>query len=787
MNDNQNPFHQTDVENSFNLRDELEKYLFHWKWFVLCGFISISIAFLYLRYATEYFEVSTTLVIKDERSSGSSELAAFQDLGLIGQGGGVSIENEIQGLKSRTLARSVVNEMNLRMSYFQKGRIKEFEVFNDQIPISVRIENVTANKSSRSFNIRLVSENSFELLGHENEVVSVLNFNEIFLVNGAEYKVLTKDIYSKESYGKEIRIQFNPLESVVDNLVGSIRISTIGKRGSVLKLSMKHPLRLKAMYILDTWLKKYQQSAVEDKNKVGESTSLFVKKRLKIVREELAVVDKLVEVYKKNNKLIDVELEATQFSETVIESEKQLFENSTQLVLIEAIESYISKQGTNIELIPPFGFVNPTTSVLVKNYNELVLKRNKVLRTASVKNPLIVNLDSQLLSLRKNLKESLRNLKNTLKITIKELTKQEKNNSNKIAEIPRKEREYRDILRQQGIKEALYLYLLEKEEETQISLAVTTANSKVIDSAYGPIGPVSPKRQIVLLAGLLLGVLIPFSVIYLRFLLDTKLHTRKDVEDRVSAPILGDIPINETKESIVVKEGGRSSTAEAFRLLRTNLDFLLTEVNENCKSIFVTSTTSGEGKSFVSVNLACTLALSGKKVALVGMDLRAPKITEYLGLANSKGITNYIMDSSLDIVDLKVSLKGHSNLDIYSSGIIPPNPAELLMSPRVEDLFSALKETYDFIVVDTAPVNLVTDTLMIGKHADLFVYVARAGYLDKRLLAIPQNLYIEKRLPKMAMLINGSDYKKSYGYGAYGAYGYGESEPEPWWKKIFKI
>ena len=785
MNDNQNSFHENDFESSFNLRDELEKYLFHWKWFVLCGVISITMAFIYLRYTTEYFEVSTTLLIKDQKSSMSSELAAFQDLGVLGQGRGSSINNEIQSLKSRTLATNVVNDLNLRVSYFKKGRVKEFEIFQEQVPIEVKRED--ANNSSVGFVIRFISETSIEILNNENKVLSTPNFNEVFFINGSKFKINAKESYSSEIYGLEIRVQFNSLESVVGGLVGAVQVVPVDVRASVLKLSMKHPSRLKAIAILNSWLRNYQQVAVKDKNTVSENTSIFVKKRLQIIKEELAVVDKLAETYKVDNNLIDVEKEVGQFSENVSKSESELFENSTQLLLIESVETYISKQGNDFELIPPFGFVGPTIAVLTEKYNELVLERDRKLRTASIKNPLIININAQLLILKENLNESLRNLKKTLKTTIKELNKQEGRINAKIAEIPRKEREYRNIIRQQGIKEALYLYLLQKEEETQISLAVATANSKVIDSAYGSAYPISPKRKVVLLAGLLLGVLIPFIVIYLNDLLDTKLHTQKDLEKKVTAPILGDIPINDSKENIVVKEGGRSSTAEAFRLLRTNLDFLLTGTKDSCKSIFITSTTSGEGKSFVSVNLACALALSGKKVALVGMDLRAPKITEYLGLPSSKGITNYIMDSSLELEGLKVALEGHDNLDIYSSGVIPPNPAELLMNPRVEELFTKLKETYDFIVVDTAPVNLVTDTLMIGKYADLFVYVARAGYLDKRLLAIPQNLYVEKRLPKMAMLINGSDYKKSYGYGAYGAYGYGESEPKPWWKKIFKM
>jgi len=318
---------------------------------------------------------------------------------------------------------------------------------------------------------------------------------------------------------------------------------------------------------------------------------------------------------------------------------------------------------------------------------------------------------------------------------------------------------------------------------------VTTPNSKVIDRAYASKDPVSPKPKIVYLATILLGLLLPFGFLYVKDLLDTKLHNRRDMERLVAAPVLGDIPINDTDENIVVKEGGRSSVAEAFRLLRTNLDFMLTETDNNCKTIFVTSTTSGEGKSFIATNLACTLSLSGKKVALLGMDLRAPKITEYLNVPDQRGVTNFIKDKDMQFQDLGFPMPGYKGMDVYISGVIPPNPAELLLHPKVEKLFAQLQAKYDYVVVDTAPVSLVTDTLMISKYADMTIYVSRAGYLDKRLLSIPQMLYSEKRLPNMAMLINASDHQRNYGYGVYGAYGgygYGQIKQLPWWKTLFK-
>ena len=312
-------------------------------------------------------------------------------------------------------------------------------------------------------------------------------------------------------------------------------------------------------------------------------------------------------------------------------------------------------------------------------------------------------------------------------------------------------------------------------------------NAKIIDVAYSTGIPVSPKRKIVYLACLLLGLIIPFTIIYIKNLLDTKFHSRKDIEALITVPFIGDVPHSETNEKIVIGNDSRTSAAEAFRLIRTNLDFMLPNKDNGLgKTIFITSTTSGEGKSFISINLAAALSLSSKKVLLLGMDLRAPKVTEYLGIPERKGITNYITNESISLDDVKFSIPEIKGLDIIASGVIPPNPAELLLNSKIKDLFDEVKKDYDYIIVDTAPVNLVTDTLLVAKYADLFLYVSRANYLDKRMLHVPQTLYNEKKLPNMAIVLNDTDMTRGYGYG-YG-YGYGngyvEDVKKPWFKRI---
>ena len=781
---------QQQIEETLSLRDELEKYLYHWKWFVLSAFSALIVAFFYLRYATPKYEVKTSLLIKQDDNMMSSELAAFQDLGLFGDSYN-NIQNEIQLLKSRTLARSVAKDLNLTTRYFRQGRLKESEVYAEKIPIHLQegLTNSLAKELDTTFYVQFHSASHFDLLdANKTKIHDSLEYNSSFAIKDRSYSIVQNEYFSENDFGKEIRIHLKPLESVVSDLVKEVQVIPVDEvMSTVLVLSTKHAVKKKGIAILNRLVDNYTDDAINDKSAVEQKTSEFISNRLQLIKSELFLVDKLAETYKKDNQLTDIVEESKSFFETVNSSEQALFDATTQLKLVDYMVDYIQSQEKSFELIPVnLGFSDVSISVLTSEYNAVVLERNRLLRNSSASNPLVINLDAQLKSFQQSLTESLRNLKASLQITLRELVRNDNRINDKIANLPTQEREYKNIARQLGIKESLYLYLLQKQEETEISLAVTTANSKVIDRAYASKDPVSPKPKIVYLATILLGLLLPFGFLYVKDLLDTKLHNRRDMERLVTAPILGDIPINDMDENIVVKEGGRSSTAEAFRLLRTNLDFMLTETDNNCKTIFVTSTISGEGKSFIATNLACTLSLSGKKVALLGMDLRAPKITEYLNVPDQRGVTNFIKDKDMQFQDLGFPMPGYKEMDVYISGVIPPNPAELLLHPKVEKLFAQLQAKYDYVVVDTAPVSLVTDTLMISKYADMSIYVSRAGYLDKRLLSVPEMLYNEKRLPNMAMLINASDHERGYGYGVYGAYGYGQQKEFPWWKKVFK-
>jgi len=773
-------------EDSLNIRAEIEKYLMHWKWFVLGGILAFIAAFLYLRYATPQYNVSAIILIKyDKKSGASAELAVFEDLGL--GSSGQNIDNEIEIIKSRKIIGDVIKNLELNISYFTQGRIKETEVYLNT-PMRISFFNKEENLYSLDsvFSITKISETQFELFSKVGDSQGRFIFGETIQSNLGSFKVQDTDTGKLSKIGMPVKIVITSLNRLIDGFKSGVSVSPVNKKSSVVKLSLNNAVKLKAEHFLDSLVSAYNRDAIYDKNLGANKTKTFIDGRLELVKKDFDNVNLELKDFKTTNKVTNIEAESELVLKSIVDNNKNIIETSIQLSLANSLYTdLIDNTSENNILASNLGLDDASIATSIAEYNTLVQNKLRLLRTASELNPTVINITNQISGVKSSLVQSLSNSKKGLELTLEQLSKEDQKIRAKISGVPVQELELGKIKLQQEITSGLYSYLLKKKEETAISLAVAVPNAKIIDKAYGSNAPISPKRRIIYLAALLLGILIPFVIIYLKNLFDTKIHNKKDIEDSLSIPFLGDVPKSEEKSKIVIGADARSSTAEAFRLIRTNLDFMLPNKKGKSNTIFITSTTSGEGKSFISINVAASLALSGKKVLLMGMDLRAPKVTEYLGLSDRKGVTNYITNEELSLDDLIFKLDDYDNLDIISSGVVPPNPAELLMTKRVENLFTIIKEEYDYIIVDTAPVNLVTDTLLIAKYADMFMYVARANYLDKRLLAVPQNLYNEKRLPNMAMILNATDPKRSYGYG-YGGYGYGYVVIEkPWYKKIF--
>jgi len=523
----------------------------------------------------------------------------------------------------------------------------------------------------------------------------------------------------------------------------------------------------------------------------------FITERLDVVYKDLSAVDKDVVTFKASNQLTDISSEVSMFLNADTSNELQIKELTTQQRLINYMINSVNTQGENYEpLSANLGSSDPSITQIVSNYNTIAAQRKNILKASTLRNPTVITLTQQLDGLKNNLKQSLSTLSKTISIQLSTLRDQNAILDSKLTSVPGQEAELRDLTRKQGTKDQIYLFLLQKREEAAISLAVTKPNSKVIDPAVAQFASlVSPNRKVIFAGSLFLGLIIPFGIIYIKDLLDTKIHTKDDVESRLSAPVVADIPKMRRKDKVLISRTDRSGFAESFRILRTNLDFLLAGTDEKGKTIFVTSSISGEGKTLVSVNVASTLAMTGKKVILVGTDMRNPKLHEFISIPEkdlTNGLSNYITKPAVKPEDVILKYEDKEWFDVISSGAIPPNPAELLMQDKVKTLFKYLKENYDYIVVDSAPVNLVTDTMLIAPLADLTIYIVRSDYTDMKLLNNVEAIYRDKRLPNMAVLLNAVDRRTGY-YGSYGDGYYGAEasngkkrfslNPISWFKK----
>ncbi len=794
---------ESSEDNNIDFRDVLDKYLIYWKWFVLSVIICVLLAILKLNFSRPVYEATSTIKIKDEKGGDKSALSAFQDLGIM-SGTKENIDDEIEILKSKSIISETIKSLGLNIKFFtHKNSISSFldnnlgmdtEFYEQEryltppLKLNFFVTDSALYKMNLNFIISIHSSNSFSYIDKVNDNITRHTFGEKISANGTDLIIIPNiDLKKYNLIGKNVLVQVSSLRDLTNAYLESLTIEPKAEFSSVLSMTLVDSDMRKAEDFLNELVNKYNERAIALKDELTESTSNFVTKRLEIISNELSNVDLTAENIKTRYKISDVASETGLNMQSGQAIESQIVQANMQLQQIESVKDFVSTKDDN-ELIPvDVGVNDNSVSGTMNQYNELMMQKKRLLETSTEKNPIVVNLNEQLKTLRSNINQGLDNLKASQTISINALNKQDARINSRLYSAPKQERQYRDIQRQQQIKEQLYLYLLQKREETAITLGVADPNAKIIDYAESYPGPIAPKKKIFYLFAIIAGLLIPFSIIYLLDALDSKVHTREEIEKVLNIPILGDIPKLEKKERFLIKKEDHSSIAEAFRILRTNLNFII-DSNIKGKTIFVTSTIAHEGKSLVSSNLATSLAHGGKKTLLLGMDIRAPKLEAYLDVRGEKGITNYIIDPSMQLEDIIVRPSNTDNLDVISSGDLAPNPSELLMNVRVKELFQKVKEEYDYIIVDTAAFSMVTDTMLLSNLADAFIYVIRANYLDKRLLKYIKTIHKEKRLPNLSLLVNGVDHKKSYGYG-YG-YGYGTNfdrlKKKPWHKLFSK-
>lgn len=792
MNEQRNAYDQ-----EVSLREIVDQYLSYWYLFVLGLVVALAIAFVYLRYSTSFYMSQATVIIKDEKSGGAAELAAFSDLGgLLNRFGSNKIENELAIFESKRIIREVVNNLDLNISYESIGTIKTSELYEYK-PFVVQYLNFSDSLRTSpvpKLFFEVLSNTEFNVQTESGSIDSYYSFGEpVALPFGTitVIPVLDNPVAFENFIGKTVAVTYRNIDNLAFAYQKRIKVSNNIKNSNVVSISMESAVPSKAEDFINELIFQYNKDAINDRGQVAKKTSDFIDSRLEIITRELDSVERNKEQFKSSNRLTNIEAEAQLILQNASEFEKRQFDVNTQLELANTMIEYMEKSSQNDLLPSNIGLEGEDVTESVNNYNQLILQRNKLLKTSTAKNPVVVNVNNQIEDIRNNILSSLKNTTNALKISLRDLNFQESALNSKLSQVPTKEKIYRGIERQQTIKEQLYLFLLQQREEASISLAVTAPKAKIVDRAYSSKAPVSPKKPIIYLGAALAGLLLPFLFVYGKNILNSKVLDRRDVERTLNkTSLIGEIPKLKKGEEELIQVNDRSILAESFRILRTNLQYLFInklEKSQKANTVFVTSTIKGEGKTFVAFNLALTLALTGKKVALVGADIRNPQLQRYLPKQSQdrKGLTEYIIDDSLKVSDLAAKSRYNENLSIVLSGVIPPNPAELLMEVRTKEFFDEIRTMFDYVVVDTAPSMLVTDTIIINKLADVTLYVVRANYTDKKLLEFPQDAIEDGRLINVATVLNNVS-MNNFGYGNKYGYSYADEKPSFWSRNFRK-
>ncbi|WP_257668503.1 GumC family protein [Parapedobacter tibetensis] len=754
----------------------LGKLLSNWYWFALCGFIGLAIAFLKLRYSTPQYRINAKVLVTDgEKGSSTSGQGAFMgDFNNL-FGGVSSVDNEAEILKTRYLMEQVVQKLNAQVNYYLPGNIRDVEIFRP--PFHVSLLQTDSLRGGTFYLTRTEGENILITRdGFEQEAI----FNQPFDLPGLGTVLITRnaDILLED---KPYKFQVVSLDSRVNEYMGRLSVAVNNKLVSIISLAFEYPLKDKGEEILRTIIRTYTENNLKAKNTIADSTISFIETRLVFVGQELGDVEGDIETFRQSRQLADMNTQSQLLLQNSSDYIKELAEVETQLNIMANLKAYLLDEANErvlpIAILPNDMIFNS----LVERYNTLLLDRDRRLLSATPDNPSIQNLNKQLSNLRADMLANMNNTQNRLEIIRNDLERKTGQLESEVTSIPATERKYLDLTRQQQIKQELYVYLLQKREETAISKTANISNSRVIDPPKVAAHPFSPRRSTTLLVGLLIGLAVPFIIIYLRNLLNTRVHTVEDITRYTQVPVAGEISHSPSKETLVVGWNSRSAIAEQFRSLRTNLAFYLNDPNR--KTILLTSSMSGEGKSFVALNMAMIFAISKKKVVVMEMDLRKPNLSTKLNITNDFGYTNYVITQSLAPADIIKPSGIHEGLFIISSGPIPPNPAETILSNRMDELMTYMKKEFDYIIIDAPPVGLVTDAQLLSDHADLTLYLVRRGFTHKNQLAIPESLYRNQKMKQIALLINDMKSKGGYGYGpGYGSYGEdAENHRKRWW------
>lgn len=778
-----------DKDDSINISELVAPYLRRWYWFFLSVPILLILAYFYYKRQPAVYEMVSTVLIKDSKKTPSIPAAGFGSLGDLSSLGSLSsagIENEIEIFRTKRLMNSVVKELGLQSEQFVEETFQKKELYGQNAPYLIKVvnERFVTDSPAQSSGLLIIERGAGNklLLKDSNEKTTPIALGKMIRLPQVDFILLPNPAFSG-TVPNSIDLTVYSTKDRVEAYQNRLTVGLQNKDATVIRLALAHPNRNKGKDIVDKLVEVYNREAIADKNTESQETAKFIDGRIRKVGEDLGNVESNKQQFKSANNIVDLETEGRLGLEANSQARTKALEVENQLELTNTLMGMVG--GNNYQIIPNnVGLTNPGAVANISAYNQLVLERNRLLENATPQNPVVVEVTKQLNAIRPSIIKNLQSSRDGLALAKANFQQEQNKITGRISKIPSQERLFREIEREQEIKENLYLLLLQKREEIQVTLAAVTPKARVLDFAYVS-SQIAPKPLIIFSAAFILGLLLPFAMIYLRELFNNKVKTKHDVEKLSDGiPVIGEIPQLPRGAEEVIKPNDLTPMAEAFRILITNLKFVLPK-REGGRVVFTTSTVKGEGKTFVSVNLALTMATPSTRVIIIGSDIRNPQLQRFnparRGLA---GLTEFLYEPNTQLESIIHQSTFNPNLDVIYSGMIPPNPTELLSNGRFAVLLEELRHRYDYIIVDTAPIMLVTDTILISDLADATLYVTRSGYSEKALIEYAKGTVRDGKLVNASFVLNDVD-KDYFGYGNKYGYGYG-AEKKGFFSRIFR-
>lgn len=776
------------IKKESRLSELIKIYSNQWKLFLISTVLFVVLGIIYIKTSAPVFRSETKVLIKDAKkmSSASGDFGVLQGLAGFGGMGTNSIENELEIFKTKKLIGDVINDLGIQIPIYSKGFLYDTELYQSTAPFIVRVVNEKEVEKLPSSNFEVTIKGNTIIINSDDfnqplvstfDKTIALPFANIIIQKNKNFNSQLK----KTSENTNIfYFKYQTFADAVEGFQKQLTVDLAEKDATVINISLSGQNKEKSKNFLNTLVKYYNLDAIADKNTESSKTKDFIDERIVLISKELGDVENQRERFKKDNEIVDIPTEAKLNLQLNTEAHARELNIETQLQLSQMLINFLNKQSINQTLPANVGLDNVAASKNIEMYNALVLQRNKLLENATEENPLVVELDGQIRQMKNSVREGLSKHITTLNLAKSQVNIEQGNFESKITKFPTQEKLFRSIERQQQIKEGLYLLLLQKREESAISLAMTGDKARILDRAYSLKKAESPKKSIVLGLALIFGLFFPFSYIYLKDLFNNKIQTKHDIDKISKIPILTEIPRLNKKDNPLIQMNDVSPMAEAFRILVTNLNFILPK-KDKCRLIMVTSSTKGEGKTFISSNLAIALASPKRKVLLIGSDIRNPQLQRYdQSKFGVPGLTEYLSENINSVSEITYTSPFSQNCDIIYSGSIPPNPTTLLENGRYNKLVDEVKDQYDYLIIDCAPLMLVTDTFIISDLADATLYITRSEKSEISFIDFANHTVDNKRLKNVNFVLNDVT-KRNFGYGNTFGYGY-QASKKKWWQ-----